>query len=813
MRTFLQDMRYGFRMLLKRPGFTVVAVLALALGIGANTAIFSVVNAVLLRPLPFKDPERLVAVWETNPQLGAEMRNRNEVALGNFLDWRAQNQVFEQLAALTDANVNLTGVAEPERIQSVVATTNIFQTLGVQPLMGRAFLPEEENVSSPRAVVLSHGLWQRRFGSDPNLVGKTLTLNGNQTTVVGIMPPGFQLQFPRSIQVDMWLPMRIDPAAEASRKFHYLYVLGRLKPGVSLEQAQGAMSIIAAELQQQYPETNADKSAHVVLLHKQLVGNIQSYLYVLFAAVGFVLLIACANVANLLLARVAARHKEVAIRTALGAGRLRLIRQLLTESLMLSFCGGLLGLLIAYWGIDLLLALTPSDVPRLSEIGLHGPVFGWTLLISILTGVLFGLAPAIQATKPDLNEALKESGGRSTGNLQRSRIRNLLVVAEVALALVLLICAGLMIKSFARLQQVSPGFEPRNLLTMNISLPRQKYKEKLQANVFFDQLFQRLRAVPGVEAVGGIDPLPLSDSNSTTGFLVEGGPVLAIADRPEVGQRNVTPDYFQAMRIPVLKGRAFTDQDRENQPRALIVNEALARRYWPGEEVIGKRLGFDDDAGKQMEWWEIVGIVGNVKHERLDAEAKPEVFFPYQQSPHNFMTLVVRTSSDPSSMIATVREQVLAIDRDQPVFDIKTMEQRLSKAVAQSRFLMLLLGVFSALALILAAVGIYGVMAYVVTQRTHEIGIRMALGAQPRDVLRMVVGQGMMLTLIGVAIGLVAAFALTRLMASLLYGVTATDPWTFAGVALVLSAVALLASFIPARRATKVDPMVALRYE
>ncbi|HVG31967.1 MAG TPA: ABC transporter permease [Pyrinomonadaceae bacterium] len=811
MGTFFQDLRYGFRMLVKRPGFTVIAVLALALGIGANTAIFSVVNAVLLRPLPYKDPQRIVAVWETNPQLGAEMRNRNEVAMGNFLDWRAQNQTFERMGALFYSNANLTGTGEPERLQSVVVTTDLFEVLGVQPALGRSFRPEEENVASPRVVVLSHGLWQRRFGSDPAVVGRNLTINGNQVTIVGVMPQGFQLQFPTSMQVEMWMPMRIDTATQADRNAHYLYVLARLKEGVSLEQSQAAMTSIAGQLQQQFPETNADKGAHVVSLHKQLVGNVQPYLYVLFAAVGFVLLIACANVANLLLARVAARHKEVAIRIALGASRWRLIRQLLTESILLAAAGGVLGLLLAYWGIDLLVALTPGDVPRLNEIGLHAPVFAWTLLVSILTGVLFGLAPALQASKPDLNESLKESGRTSAG-LERSRLRSTLVVSEVALALVLLVCAGLMIKSFMRLQQVSPGFESKNLLTMNISLPRQKYPDAQKANGFYNQLFERVRAVPGVESVGGVDPLPLSGSNGTTSFVVEGGPMLALADRPEVGERSVTPAYFQTMRIPVLKGRAFTEQDRENTPRVMIVNEALARRYWPNEEVLGKRLGFEDDASKQT-WWEIVGVVGNVKHERLDMEAKPEIFFPYEQSPRNFMSLVVRTTSDPSMMITGVRDQVLAIDKDQPVFDIKTMDQRLSKAVAQSRFIMLLLGLFSALALILAAVGIYGVMAYVVSQRTHEIGIRMALGAQSRDVLRMVVRQGMTLTFIGVAIGLVAAFALTRLMSSLLYGVTATDPLTFITVALVLSIVALLAIFIPARRATRVDPMEALRYE
>jgi putative ABC transport system permease protein len=811
MGTFLQDVRYGFRMLMKRPGFTVVAVVALALGIGANTAIFSVVNAVLLRPLPFKEPERLVAVWETNAKPGTEPNNRNEVALSNFLDWRAQNSVFDQLAALTYASVNLTGVAEPERIQSAVVTTNLFQTLGVEPLAGRAFLPEEENVKSPRAVVISHGLWQRRFGADPGVVGRTLTLNGNPTTVVGIMPQDFQLQFPISMAVDMWLPMRIDGAAAPDRRYHYLYVLGRMKPGVSTEQAQSGMSAIVGQLQQQYPETNADKGANVIPLHKQLVGNVEPYLYVLFGAVGFVLLIACANVANLLLARTSARQKEVAIRTALGASRLRLVRQLLTESVMLAVVGGLLGLLLAYWGIDLLIALSPGDVPRLGEIGLHGPVFAWTLLVSLLTGMLFGLAPALQASKPDLNEALKESGGRSTGGLKSSRLRNLLVVSEVALSLVLLIGAGLMIRSFVALQRTSPGFETKNLLTMNISLPRQKYKERQQSVLFFNQLFERIRAVPGVRAVGGIDPLPLSESDGTTSFVVEGGPALAMAERPEVGGRTITPDYFKAMGIPLLKGRFLTEQDREETPRALVINEALARKYWPGEEALGKRLGFDE-ADKQV-WWEVVGVVANVKHQRLDREAKPEVYFPFQQYPQNFLSLVVRTTQDPSGMTSAIRSQVLALDPDQPVFDIKTMDERLSKSVSQSRFIMLLLAAFSGLALALSAVGVYGVMAYTVAQRTHEIGIRVALGAQAKDVLRLVLGQGMRLTLIGVGVGLMAALLLTRVMASLLYGVTATDPLTFIAVAALLSAVALLACFIPARRALKVDPMVALRYE
>jgi len=813
MQTLFRDLRFAARMLLRQPGFALVAVVTVALGIGANTAIFSVVNGVLLRPLPYLEPERLVALWETKTTAGQEPNSRNEVALGNFLDWREQQSVCSEIAALTYASLNLTGLAEPERIQGASVTTNFFQLLGVQPIAGRLFLPEEENAGSPRAVIISHGLWQRRFGADTNLVGKTLTLNGNEHTVVGIMPPAFELQFPSSREIDMWVPMRID-SSSANRQSHYLYVLGRLKPGITLEQAKEGMTVLAGQLEQHYPETNADRGANVIPLHSQLVGEVRSYIQVLFAAVGFVLLIACVNVANLLLARVAARNKEVAIRTALGASRFRLVRQLLTESLLLSVLGGLLGLLLAFWGIDFLVALTPPDVPRLGEIGLHGPVFAWTFGIAILTGVLFGLAPALGVTRANLNESLKE-GGRSTAAPGRARTRNLLVISEVALALVLLIGAGLMIRSFMRLQQVNPGFDAKHLLTMNILLPGQKYRERQQINTFFDQLFERIRAVPGVEGVGGIDPLPLSNSNSTTGFVIEGGPLLAVADRPEVGERTVTPGYFEAMRIPLHSGRAFTEQDRPEAPRVVIINEALARRFWPGENAIGKRLGFQ--ASVPQVWNEIVGIVGDVRHQRLDADPKPEVYFAYQQYPDRFMSLVARSSSepaaDPAALTAAIRNQVLAVDASQPVFDIKTMDERISKAVAPSRFIMLLLGIFGGLSLILAAVGIYGVISYSVTQRTHEIGVRMALGAEARDVLGLVVRHGMALALTGMAVGLAGAFALTRLMSGLLFGVSSTDPLTFGVFSVLLTGVALGACFVPARRATRVDPMVALRYE
>jgi putative ABC transport system permease protein len=809
----LQDIRYAFRMLLKRPSFTVIVVLTLALGIGANTTIFSAIDAVLLNPLPYKDPERLMVVWETYKQLGPEMWDRNEAAIGNFLDWRSRNQSFDQLGALFDTDMNLTGVGEPQRIKSVVATTNFFQVLGVQPMLGRSFSPESETPGSPFTAIISHELWQRQFGSDPGLINKSLTLNGHQVEVIGVMPPGFELQFPISVHVDMWVPFVIDVADPDyhDRRNNFLYTVGRLKQGVSQEQAQAEMKLIASQLQQQYPETNADRGVRVVSLHKQVVGNVESYLYMLFAAVGFLLLIACANVAGLLLARVTARQREVAVRMALGASRWRLIRQLLTESVIFSALSGALGLLLAYGGVKLLVALTPSEVPRLHEIGLHVPVFLWTLAISVVTGLLFGLAPALQASRPDVNAALKESSGRNPGSIQGSSLRNLLVVSEVAVALLLLVGAGLMTKSFLRLQQVDPGFDATNVVSMNIALPTSKYRTQ-QLNNFYDQLFERIRNLPGVKSVGGINPLPLGGTNISLSVLVEGAPAVALTDRPSVGVRVVTPGYFQTMSIPILKGRPFTEQDRDNTPNVILVNEALASRFWPNQDAVGKRLDFEEDSGKQV-WREIVGVVGNVKHKALATEVMPEAYFPYKQGPENFMGLVVRTASDPVSMIPAIRNQVLSIDKDQPVSDIMTMEQRLAKSVASSRFVMLLLGSFSVLALGLAAVGIYGVMSYLVTQRTQEIGVRMALGAQKRDVLKLVVRRGMVLATVGTVIGLIASLALTRLMRSLLFEVTPTDWLTFVITSVVLLTVALLACYIPARRATKVDPLVALRYE
>jgi putative ABC transport system permease protein len=695
-------------------------------------------------------------------------------------------------------------------------TADFFHVLGVKPLLGRTLLPDVDRPGGERVAVISHALWQRRFGADQNMVGKSIRLDDESFTVVGVMPPEFQ--YPdtdselwaasRDIVPATYLPENPDPTT--IRSLHYLNVIARLKPGVTREQAQAEMETISSRLEAQYPNENTGHTSRVVALHEQVVGDVRSALLVLLGAVGFVLLIACANVANLLLARATARQKEMSIRTALGAGRLRLIRQMLTESTLLSLAGGAVGLMLALWGVDLLVALSPENLPRLKEIGLDGRVVGFTLAVSVLTGMIFGLAPALQASKQDLTSALKESARGSMGGFGRRRTRNLLVIAEVALALVLLIGAGLMVRSFWRLQRVDPGFNPQNLLTMELSLPSSKYAKEEQMADFYKRVMGRIETLPGVESVGATWMLPLSGQDAGSGMDIEGRPHAAPGEGLRSTFSSVSARYFRTMGIPLVRGRDFTDQDTATTPGVVIINETFARRYFPGEDPLGKRM---KRGGENRPWLTIVGIVGDVRHLSLADEPRTEFYLSSLQTPYPFMNVVVRTASDPVNLMTAIRQEVWAVDRDQPVANVETMRQRVADALAGARFNTLLLGLFAAVAMILSAVGIYGIMAYSVIQRTHEIGIRMALGAGQRDILRMVVGQGMRLALVGVALGLFASFALTRVMASLLYGVTATDPLTFAGVALALLIVALLACYLPARRATKVDPMVALRYE
>ena len=814
MNDLMQDIRFGVRMLLKSPSISIVATIALALGIGANTAIFSVVNAVLLRPLPYPNSEKLVSVFETNPDRGLR---RGSHSYPNFFDVRSQNTVFEHLAAYHGADFIMTGRGEPARLQGSVVTANLFPLLGVQPALGRSFLPEEDKpAQGGRVAIISHELFQQRFNSDPSILNQAITLDGRPFTVVGVMPPGFEFPI-QNDPVELWTTIAGDASGKDpvtdQRGAHFLQAIARLKPGVTEQQIEGDLSTIAARLEQQYPDTNTRRGLRAESALEAMVGKARPALLVLLGAVACVLLIACANVANLLLARATSRHKEMAIRAALGASRMRVIRQLLTESILLSLVGGGVGLLLAVWWSDLLIALGKDDIPRAVHVGMDWRVLGFTLGVSVLTGLIFGLVPAFHSSKSELVESLKE-GGRGTGeSARRNPMRAILVVSELAIAVVLLVCAGLLIQSLWRLQRVKSGLQTENVLTFNAVLPEVKYKYDRQSQFFVD-LKTRLEALPGVQSASSIFPLPLSRELFSISFAIEGRPV-APKDEPSAEFFTTGVGYFRTIGIPLIKGRDFDDRDKYGSTPVIIISETFARQHFPNEDPIGKRIhpGISTIEGDETTMREIVGVVGDIRNRGLNSESRPAYYVPQTQVPFSQMVTVVKTTAEPRSLVSAVTKEVGAMDQDVPLFGVKTMDEYLSASVAAPRFNSTLLSIFAAVALVLTVVGLYGVMSYSVAQRTNEIGIRLALGAQARDVVMMIVKQGSKLILIGLAIGLVGAYALTRLVASLLFGVTAKDPFTFVAVALLLALVAFLACYVPAWRATKVDPMEALRCE
>jgi predicted permease len=792
-------------MLVKSPGFTLIAVLALTLGIGASTAIFSVIYAVLIRPLPYENPDQLVMLWETTPQM------QTSVAYPNFVDLRDNQSSLEQIAAFRRDSFNLTGAGEAERLQGRMVSHDFFEALRVNMLLGRDIAEEEDRAGGTPVVILNHGFWQRRFGGDQSVIDKPLTLNGKSFTVIGVTPPDFQF----GSGADIFVPIGQWSDRFQSRGEHPgIYVLGRMKPGVTIEQTRQDLDSIWTVLNEKFPDNVSNRRTHIESLYDNTVQGVRPTLWILFGAVGFVLLIACANVANLLLTRSSVRQKEIAIRAALGASRLRVVRQLLTESVLLSLLGGALGLLLALWGTDVLIKAVPDGIPRLQEAGINGWVLGFTFIVAVSTGIIFGLVPALHGSRPDLNETLKESGRGTTGS--RHVVRNVLVIVEVALALVVLIGAGLMIRSFKGLQDARLGFDARNLLTLSLSIPRDKADPE-RVGAFFGELKQKTLALPGVEAVAYANGVPFLGAPEQS-FMVEGRPAPGPGEPGAMAVHyTVSPDYFKAMNIRLKKGRFIDERDIQGSQNVVVIDETLERQYFEGEEAVGQHLSFNMFKG-----FEIVGVVEHVKHYGIDGQIPVENQFysALSQVPKDPMriiagrlSLLVRTSSAPALLAEPVRAQVMSTDRDQPVFNVRPMEEVVAASIAGSRFSMLLFTIFAAVALLLAAVGIYGVMSYSVTQRTHEIGIRMALGAKAADILRMVVRQGLLLALIGVGIGLTAAFILTRLMSNLLFGIGAADPTTFAGIAVILTLVAAVASYIPARRATKVDPMIALRYE
>ena len=802
-----QDVRCGLRMLRKNAGFAVVAVLTLALGVGANTAIFSVIHAVLLSPLPYEDPDRIVFVLESNPSKGF---SEFSASPPNYMDWRNSTSSFEAMASFSAGSLNYTSGAEPERLEGARVASPFFSVFGAKPALGRTFLAEDDVVGTAGVVVLSFGLWTRHFGGDPQIIGKSLTLDGQPYRVVGVMQNGFQ--FPRG--VELWLPSEFtkDDIAPDARGAHYLGVIARLKRGLRVQQAQGEMQAVSSGLERQYPRTNNGWTSRVVSLSERTVRAVRPTLLVLFGAVGFLLLIACANVANLLLARASARRREIAIRFSLGAGRLRIARQLLTESILLSGIASVVGLLLAEWAIRALRTLPPSNLPRAASIQLDLPVLGFTAAIAIFTGLLFGFAPALQITRGAPAETLKE-GGR-TSSVGRHGVRNALVVLETTLALVLLVGSGLLLKSFLRLQTVDPGFQYKNVATANVSLPESRYSTDSRKIQFFDQVLERIQSVNGVKEVAAASGNPMEGSNYSFAFTTKDLADVALADQPSAGYYVVSVNYFHILRIPLLAGRYFTPQDSVGSPRVAIISQTVAQRFFLGKSPLGQsiNLGVGPPSLGPV-WREIVGVVGDVKDDGLGEAATMTVYEPYTQVAWSSMSFFLRADGDLPQMAATLRSQVMSVDKDQPVADISTGEQLMAQAVAQPQLRTMLLSLFAGLALLLASLGIYGVMSNTVAQRTHEIGVRMALGAGQSNVLRLVLNNGMRLTLLGIALGSAGAFALTRLMKGFLFHVTPTDPATFGEVALFLFFVALLASYIPARRATRVDPVVALRYE
>jgi len=809
---FLQDIRYGARLLARNKGFTTVAVLTLALGIGANTAIFSVVNELLLRPLPFPGAERIVMLWEISP----EERHQNPTSFANFLSWREQSTAFESMAAFADFRINLTGDGDPEEVTVQLATPELFQVLRIEPVLGRGLRPEDALPGAREVAVLSHGLWQRRFGGDPRLVGKAITINGSPYTVVGILPAGFEWHIRQRSRTargaEIWMALT-TPTEGPPMTGRYLSVVSRLKPGASVAQAEAEIKAIQARLALASPERNKGTNAEVIPLREQFVGNVRPALLILLSAVAFVLLIACANVANLLLSRAAAREREIVLRTALGAHRVRVVRQLLTESLLLAFLGCALGLAFAWVGIRVLVAISPRNLIDMQGVGLDLPVLALTVIVSLVTGIVFGLAPALEATRLNLNDALKEGGKGAGGRGARAkRMQGGLVVAEIALALVLLASAGLLVKSFIHLQRVDPGFRTENILTLVVPVAGAEYSEGPRFVAFFREATERIRALPGVRDAGIVNFLPLYGGlGAGTGFTVEGWPPPPPGEEPMTEVRVADPGYFRVMDIPILRGRGFTDSEASEARQVVLVSESLARKYFPGEDPIGKRIKVQ--MSEEPVPTEIIGIVGDVMYDSLTDVSKPTVYMTPPDLVYPFMTFVIHTSGDPAEMAPTVRRALRSVDPNQPVSSVRSMDEVMGDTVGRARFNTLLLGLFAGLATLLSAIGIFGVMNYSVTLRTREIGLRIALGAQRREVLRLILRQGLLLTATGIAIGLAGALALTRVMSGLLFGVGSTDPSTFAGIVLLLTFVSLIACYLPARRATRVDPLIALRYD